>query len=1144
MLSRRGFLGSGIAAAAVGMAASHPSTRLVRLGSNLVSLVEQPAMAAVDSPLKKTVGGYFTSDGYRHAIVASSTSRLQEVFFNPNRPTGVSQLASFDVVFAIDSFVSTDDGVFGGGTRQHQIVATRDGTVEDISFRPGDITGRRLARFDVGVTDVAGFFSADDSFCHAIVLDADGSIFELYYQKLGLTTFLVPNQIFGVSTALLLPASALSRSIFNIAAFYTPDDRRRHVILATDDGQVTEYAYGAGLQPKLTVLGEYGPLIDVAGFFTPDDGLRHAVLARADGRLTELYYRQPNAISVAELTNLPGVTAIAGFYTPDDRRRHVIAARSEGQVTEVFFKSSVAGVGVATVHRFRPPVPRLEDVSPDPRDLDGVLEPRNSPAGRMVGIAGTGATYYATHSRSGVWKLSRGVWAQLENLPAPGPPYEQFGKVAVNQHNSRHLVVFGPFGATESFDGGGRWTPLAFDATTFGAATKEIFSAVFTPNGRLLLGSANGIAMRRTVPGPFGGSFKFKPLVSGDSEVTGFACNGRTVWARTAKNLYASTNNGANFGSPVAIPPSAVGGSRSVGGDDRFAYLPYIQNNGGGGKDVLGVWIYDSSGGPTPWQSQTVRVTLNGVPNSTLNGGFTGHPVILRSFLLNDPLLARRIGVGIQMFLGDGECLVQAGGRNPDGTISSWNLLGLAFAAYGGPTTVHEDWYDFCIDQDQFGGTLFLTTDGGVSRTSVTQSPLSYPYKFSTEPLAWDTVIAGLHTNIPVALSIIPTTPERRSIIAYANGDDDGWARDTSPIVASAAHWQLISISGDSYFSWSDAGVPFHVLQGRSIRALRLHTITTPHDPTRGSYAIVNSSAEHPWESFRSNFFHFIQTPKGEGQGRLDAVVMAEIPLLALDSHGNPDPNAPFKAPGDPSGLGNAAASGWPPDVGNPVLIRNRNFALQPDINLSKGDGWTVEIDRMPRGALGFYVTGTSAAPAYYCYAPGITEDAQGNTAALALFRWFGGIWQELTQIPGGVVEGVSGDGANSWFGPAFVNPFNPNIVYAIGNDAIYRSLNAAAQTPTYTQDVELTQLVLQGGTQPTKSLAHIAFDFDNPRRAAAVTNWGAVFFGPTRTGWSDLTSLLPTPLTPGTVAGIDSEAVYVATFGRSVVRIVNYTAV
>ena len=250
----------------------------------------------------------------------------------------------------------------------------------------------------------------------------------------------------------------------------------------------------------------------------------------------------------------------------------------------------------------------------------------------------------------------------------------------------------------------------------------------------------------------------------------------------------------------------------------------------------------------------------------------------------------------------------------------------------------------------------------------------------------------------------------------------------------------------------------------------------------------------------------FIPSPKSAGGfSTLDAVMMCDLPLITYDA--TTDTNNPMFPASNPLGQSTN---------GQPVLIRNHNFETNADINLSKGAGWAVEVNAMPANAQGFYVTGGRAAPIYFCF-----------TSAGDLLQFSGAKWNSVT----------SGLISSAEFGPAFVNPFDSQVIFAITSAAITWSNNGGT---SFNPDHALSELVAGGKTLPMNSMAQMAFNFDNPAEIVAGGAAG-IFYRNAAGRWSDLSHLLPNPFFALTGVAIDSEALYASFDSRSIIRITSY---
>jgi hypothetical protein len=253
--------------------------------------------------------------------------------------------------------------------------------------------------------------------------------------------------------------------------------------------------------------------------------------------------------------------------------------------------------------------------------------------------------------------------------------------------------------------------------------------------------------------------------------------------------------------------------------------------------------------------------------------------------------------------------------------------------------------------------------------------------------------------------------------------------------------------------------------------------------------------------------FQFIQTPKYMANtGKLDAVMFVDLPLTFWDGNNN----VPF----DPtSPLGQTSN-------GQPVLIRNRDFASSPNINTSKGAGWDKELGNFPAGAQGFYVTGTPSLPVYFCFGE--------SGGATYLSQWNGSTWNPLR------LSNLLSSGS---YGPAFANPYDSSVIYAITSSAIVVSTNGGTN---FVPDPSLTALLSGPNRASMDILRCISFNYANPAEVVAGTVDGRLFFKSVSSDWIELTSLLPTPRSPIVSVAIDCEAIYAAYAGRSLVRVVD----
>jgi hypothetical protein len=176
---------------------------------------------------------YTSEDRLRHATVGSKEVNtdyilLHEIVWNAQVNPSTRNLGQFRLVAAIAGFfdltVHTRD----------VIVAMQGGDVFDVYYGGGilageEITTKQVTTFPSALKNVATFVSSDTGYRHVIVLDDSGRLYDYSY---------TPEQVFGQTELFSLG------NVIDMAAYYSAYDKMRHVILATDDGNIHEVYYG------------------------------------------------------------------------------------------------------------------------------------------------------------------------------------------------------------------------------------------------------------------------------------------------------------------------------------------------------------------------------------------------------------------------------------------------------------------------------------------------------------------------------------------------------------------------------------------------------------------------------------------------------------------------------------------------------------------------------------------------------------------------------------------------------------------------------------------------------------------------------------------------------------------------------------
>jgi hypothetical protein len=231
-------------------------------------------------------------------------------------PKGVADLADAENVIACDGFFSAGDGI------RHAVFATIEGAISELRYTPdGGISTGMSITLD-GVVDIAGFAS-DDQMRHVIAIDSDGSVWDITWADLAPPVISLARNIAGAVC---------------VAGFYTPDDSCCHAIVGTRTGDVFEVYYQGDpgpLSPRV-MLNSFSDVVDVGGFYSPDDGYRHAIVATGDGRVSEIYYGQ-FGVSQTPIAWIPDLTRLSAYYADGDAffARRVQVLTSGAQVHEV-----------------------------------------------------------------------------------------------------------------------------------------------------------------------------------------------------------------------------------------------------------------------------------------------------------------------------------------------------------------------------------------------------------------------------------------------------------------------------------------------------------------------------------------------------------------------------------------------------------------------------------------------------------------------------------------------------------------------------------------------------------------------------------------------------------------------------------------
>jgi hypothetical protein len=156
-----------------------------RLTRNVFDNLAQ--LAQLDG-LKTAAGYYAAGDGFQHVIVATIDGVVHEVFWKPQDPAnpgvGVDQLTTFPAgtIAALAGYYAAGDGF------QHVIVATIDGVVHEVFWKPQDpanpgVGVDQLTTFPAGtIAALAGYYADATGYQHVITATTAGRLCQAVFR--------------------------------------------------------------------------------------------------------------------------------------------------------------------------------------------------------------------------------------------------------------------------------------------------------------------------------------------------------------------------------------------------------------------------------------------------------------------------------------------------------------------------------------------------------------------------------------------------------------------------------------------------------------------------------------------------------------------------------------------------------------------------------------------------------------------------------------------------------------------------------------------------------------------------------------------------------------------------------------------------
>lgn len=794
-----------------------------------------------------------------------------------------------------------------------------------------------------------------------------------------------------------------------------------------------------------------------------------------------------------------------------------------------------------------------QDISPNL--VNGNVQYNADTAGLTLALAGDDSVLYAVSLDAGVWKsLKGGPWVSL-----PGSP-RWATSIAIDPLNSDHLIVgerngdaqpeaVNRAGLWESFDAGASWKLIYHPFRQPGcrnAGSQAIPAVMFSPVGTIFIATACGIGRKEI----FQTDFDFGQTPNTVAAVKAFsmsatAQNETLLWARAdgasgGWAVLSSIDDGKTW-SAAAIPAKVdgYGVGLSSRGDD-FTIAAYDQTA------VLGMRPRDDTSDSSVWKAgdnfNTVlyyfRRSNSWSAQKLVSGDGTGlgGRKAVRSFIrdLGGDKGPTGIGSNVRIFYIGGQDLLEAIGPEPRSGQLTWKTLAITRCAGCQATgDIHSDLWDVHVEPTS--NTVRVASDGGVHKLDGSK---------------WVTHNDGLHTHSVHTLSVLDTATNPR--IAYVVTDNSEWWRDEKPYTPPFDSWQTYSATGDG--SWTVGDVA-NSATAVIVRHANLSLVTEfgkgmPAGAGVGAggrfVALCQPQGANPGPCFDfapygPQTFRVIQTLGGQTpEPLLDVVMIVQPPLLVLKN-----------------GVTTAITSGPLARVrnslGGPILIRNRKFLANPDVNTSQWAGWKLVADDVPLGTMSVWVSNGHLNPWFYVVA------VQNGT--MMVFRRAPGQsgWTQLNGIGANVLN------TGAVFGPIYVDPFDPNHVFVLAADGVRVSPpNQTVDGNTAFQlDTPLTQLVTrsgmyplglafrgcngngvvacsQAGAFPKSVVGEIGFHAFNPHEVAVVSPVAGVFYAvDDKREWLAYGAHLPSPFTMPSAVGMDRSNVVVGFEGRGVWRFV-----
>ena len=832
-------------------------------------------------------------------------------------------------------------------------------------------------------------------------------------------------------------------------------------------------------------------------------------------------------------------------------------------------------------------IPQLYDISPDSKNgvwISEINEKNRYTSGVILSLAGDqyGALYAVSQS-AGIWKTqlnSSGEyekWLQLENSPqyayciAVDPQFPDHIVVG-EKEGEKSSVSENHCGLWESFDGGKTFDekyyfdPLKNICQSCASCnqqecanclqnkwqTQVITDVLITDKSTTLITTPCGLARREYLRN----NFEILPF---DDQFTSIASYQELIVAKSASKIYFSNNDGKNWKefliqyqfkeSEFTPDDTRRAGLHSIAilrtmineNEKIFIYIPATRKNNS--PNMSSILIFDLEN--ESWTNQIFS------PGLGLGAG--SGCVFIKSFYINLTNFKNDIGEKSQLVFGNVQGFSKANKIMSDGKVE-WQLFAESNIKDSREKRFHADVWDFHINT--FGDNIFAVTDGGVHYRKLDPNNIGRLKSLKTSDY-WMHLNEGLHTlNInsvavhnysPKQTGFIQINPPTTDKVTISTIHNDAWITNgVSENPSTIDNWRDIHCMGDANFSFTDWANGFLALNIRDfynptqcVGDLRNFGNYTPPGSKTGKVSLSQNIFTKPGHVTNGpQVFSLIQTLHNETVYEyLDAVMLVQLPLTYGANYQKVD--------------GDLGVESW---HGRTAIIRNKEYAKNPSIDNQNATGWKIEYSDLPDDAIALWVSGGHSNPTYLLFT-GSKIYKRNSISDLQ--------WQLLPDPPSNIVTisvwvGELQKDLN-YYGPLFVNPFDPDIIFVACQDGIYRYDKASNQ---FILDETLTNFLTDNGkydinisysrrsgehcmgensNQNLGALSSMSFNPVNPKQIVSSSPFTGIFFKDGDKDWISLTNILPKPFTPITSTAITPNGIYVGTAGRGLLLIKNY---